>query len=395
MKRLFFYIILFVSNALFLCGHTDYIANSQIDYDLPYAIINGKLIDGTGSEPVQDAVIVVENGLIKAVGSRDEVNISEITQFVDVDGAVILPGFFNCHVHRGYSISNLTEWARGGVTTVRDLGASLENFRNNRPLNINSHARLIAAGPGFTVPGGYPLVPWGSPVGYNVLSPQDAYAKVNQHINDGADIIKIFMESGDVFNRNIPRLSFEESSEIVKAAHERNTLVSSHVLSASDLEVSIDIGVDDIAHMIIDDLSDDLIRRMIDNGIYWVPTLELWNGVGNGNDLRAIANLRKFVSAGGMVAVGTDYAGYNSTFDLGMPIRELEWMSEAGMSHMQIIVAATKNSAHVCGIENELGTLETGKIADILIVNGDPLINLRVFMDIRMVIHGGEIIREE
>ena len=97
--------------------------------------------------------------------------------------------------------------------------------------------------------------------------------------------------------------------------------------------------------------------------------------------------------AGGRVALGTDYAGYRSEFDLGMPIREIGWMHDAGMTPLQIIVAATRYAAYVCNLEDELGTLEEGKIADVLVVNGDPLQDLGALQDIRMVLHNGIIIR--
>ncbi len=133
---------------------------------------------------------------------------------------------------------------------------------------------------------------------------------------------------------------------------------------------------------------------MVDNGTYWVPTLELWKRVGGGNDKLAVANLTRYVAAGGKVALGTDYAGYSAVFDLGMPVTEIELMQQAGMTPMQIIVAATRNGAHVCNLGDELGTLQAGKIADVLVVNGDPLEDVQALTQVRLVIHNGEVIRE-
>jgi imidazolonepropionase-like amidohydrolase len=104
--------------------------------------------------------------------------------------------------------------------------------------------------------------------------------------------------------------------------------------------------------------------------------------------------LSRFVKAGGKVALGTDYAGYNAVFDLGMPVTEIELLREAGMTPMQIIVAATSNAARVCNLDHELGTLAPGKIADVLIVDGDPLADLGSLTRVRMVIHNGVIIRK-
>ena len=144
----------------------------------------------------------------------------------------------------------------------------------------------------------------------------------------------------------------------------------------------------------MDSLSDDLARQVADSGAYWVPTLELWHATSQANGTRAIQNLRRFVQAGGKVALGTDYDGYAATFQLGMPIKEMEWMLQAGMTPMQVIVAGTQNAAIVCGLEDEIGTVEGGKSADVLVVDGNPLEDIHALLNVRMVIHGGVVIRE-
>lgn len=365
-----------------------------VESSQPLALINGMLIDGTGADPLSDAALVIQEGRILAVGPHAEVEVPIDAKMIDLQGATILPGFINAHVHLGYSEHNLQAWAQAGVTTVRDLGtrpASDLFSRRDELLKDNRNARLVAAGPLVTVPDGYPMVPWGMQ-GLAVTSAQDAALKVNQLLDDGADVIKIAMESGYVFETNIPVLSAQEAAVIVKVAHERGTLVSAHVTAAQDLGLALDAGVDDIAHMITNNLSHQLIEGMLENDVYWVPTLELWKGVG-GLDRQAVANLRKFVEAGGKVALGTDYAGYSSEFDLGMPITEMELMGEAGMTPMQIILAGTQNAAHVCNLDGELGTLEAGKIADVLVVDGNPLEDIHALTDARMVIHNGVVIR--
>jgi imidazolonepropionase-like amidohydrolase len=284
------------------------------------------------------------------------------------------------------------------VTTVRDLGGNPKNNLfswRNKSLKNPELARLVAAGPMVTVPGGYPKVPWGAPTGLPVISPDDARKKTIKLLDDGADIIKIALESGASFRREIPVLSLDEAKAIVNAAHQRGTIVSAHVLTSNDLENALKAGVDDIAHMVTDVPSDDLIKRVVSQGVYWVPTLELWHGVGHGLGEVAVNNLRRFVKAGGLVALGTDFDGYNCPFDLGMPIREIRWMKQAGMTPMQIIVAATKNASRVCNLEDSIGTLEKGKIADLLIVKGNPLEDIEALLKPRIVIHGGQVIRDE
>jgi imidazolonepropionase-like amidohydrolase len=172
--------------------------------------------------------------------------------------------------------------------------------------------------------------------------------------------------------------------------------VSAHVSRARHLALAIDGGVDDAAHMIVDNLPDQLIEKMVQRNIFWVPTLELWSGVSkmyNLNwDIQAIHNLNRFVAAGGQVAIGTDYAGHGCEFDLGMPLREMKLMQTAGMTAMQIILAGTRNAAQVCGLQKH-GTLEAGQVADVVVVDGDPLNELDSLKRTCIVIHNGERIK--
>jgi imidazolonepropionase-like amidohydrolase len=102
-----------------------------------------------------------------------------------------------------------------------------------------------------------------------------------------------------------------------------------------------------------------------------------------------VANLRTFVEAGGLVALGNDFGGGPGTFEVGIPMYEIEMMKIAGMTPMQIIQAGTRNAAVVIGLEDEVGTLEVGKIADILVVDGDPLKDISALSNIRLVLHLG------
>ena len=359
------------------------------------AMTNGFLIDGTGSEPIADAVVIIEGEYIKSVGTGSGLEIPAGSEIIDVQGAYILPGFMNTHVHNAYNEDNLQEWARSGVTTVRDLGvvtSSLEETFSIRDalLTDNRNARLVAAGPVVTTVGGYG--------NYPVTSPDDAEEVINWLIDIGADIIKIAIED-NLQGRTWPMLSIEEITRIVDTAHNRGILVTAHVSRHYQLDMAIQGDVDDVNHMVINYVSDGRIASMIEEDMYWVPTLELWNGSDQLHNLNWSAaarnNLQRFVQAGGKVALGTDYSGYVTPFDLGMPITEIRLMAEAGMTPMQIIVAGTKHAAHVCDLEDELGTIEPCKIADILVVNGNPLEDLESLLNVQMVIHNGEIIRGE
>jgi imidazolonepropionase-like amidohydrolase len=367
----------------------------SVDFSDHYAIVNGRLIDGTGSDPIENGVLVIGEGFIVNAGPAGSISIPDGITIIDVSGSTILPGFINTHIHHGFNRSNLRAWAQDGVTTVRDLcGPSAFDYRDELLLDT-ACARLVAAGPMVSVPGGYPFVPWGNSCMMAVNSPEDAVQKVGNLLDSGADIIKLAIEGGESFGQVIPSLSHDEAVAAVQTAHSYGTVISAHVLVSNDLRRALDAGVDDIAHMVWDNLPVDLIDRMIANGVIWVPTIELGQNVGYNLGDAAINNLRKFVQAGGIVALGTDYAGYNRPFQLGMPINEIFWMLDAGMTPMQVIVSATRNAAIVCNRGDDLGTLEAGKIADVLIVNGNPLEDIQSLTNVRMVIHNGVVIMDE
>jgi imidazolonepropionase-like amidohydrolase len=174
---------------------------------------------------------------------------------------------------------------------------------------------------------------------------------------------------------------------IAETAHRRGIPVTAHITLRRYLQVALDAGVDDCAHSIFDPLPDSMIRQMLGSGMALVPTL-----MAQGKNGYSVENLLRFVDAGGKVAMGND-GGYIAGLEIGMPIMELEAMQEAGMTPMQIIVAATKNAAEVCRLDKALGTIEFDKQADILVVRGNPLENLRALLDVERVIHAGTVIR--
>jgi imidazolonepropionase-like amidohydrolase len=358
-------------------------------------LTGGTLIDGTGAPPLPGAAVVVRGDRIVEVGRAGEVEVPPSATVIDVRGATILPGVFNAHVHSAYRESSLEAWAHDGVTTVRDL-CGRAHYALVDTLALNPRlARVVASGPFITVPNGYPIVPWGATNVVPVSGPEQARAAANQLIDQGADIIKIALESGADFGRVIPTLSLQEATAVVEAAHARGIPVSAHVTTSPDLPRALDAGVDDIAHMVVDYPSSDLLGRVVRQGVVWVPTLELWRVVGYGHEPRAVANLRRFVEAGGTVALGTDLDGYDAPFQLGMPIIEMELMQQAGMSPMQIIVAATRNAALVSNRLGDLGTVQVGKIADFVVVRGDPLRDIHEMTEVRLVMRAGIVIRSD
>ncbi len=358
------------------------------------ALVNGRLIDGTGAGPVGDAALVLDGATITYAGPRAGVRYPGSAQVIDVGGGTILPGFINAHVHDAYSARRLEAWAAAGVTTVRDEGIihTSEQLRDlvarrDTAWTAPRFARLVATG-------------WivGPPGGYGQLEAADAAAArqlANDELDQGADQLKVAVEDGTPATGVVPVIPAASLAAFVDAAHQRGTRVSAHVTDAYLLPMVLDAGADDAAHVTWDPVSDAVYGRMIALGIPMVPTLTVMEAYGS--LAGAQANLRRFVALGGRVALGNDYTDPPQNafphFELGMPMWEITRMAGAGLAPLQIIVAATRNAAEVCGLADRLGTLEPGKLGDVLVVNGDPLGNLGTLTAVRLVMHSGVAIR--
>jgi imidazolonepropionase-like amidohydrolase len=333
---------------------------------------------------------LIQDGLIEKVGPAGSVTIPRDTRIIDVSGSTILPGFINTHVHNGFSEENLKTWAAGGVTTVRDenLGSQpiAAKMAWRQTVKDNPiYARLISAGQIIAVPGGY-----GSLI---VNSPEEARQAVLDELALGVNQIKVALEDGYAGESGLAKLTPLELSAIVDTAHAAGVRVSGHITESAYIEAMLDAGVDDLAHSSYDMIPYNILQRMLAEDIIVIPTFTVFRNYGGSLD-GCILNLKHFVEGGGMVALGNDYDGGPGDFELGIPMFEIEMMTAAGMTPMQIILAGTYHAAITVGMEEQLGTLEAGKVADILVVGSDPLVNLQQLTDIRLVIHNGIIIRE-
>jgi len=368
-----------------VCGSQAYSGRSIV-------LSGGRLIDGNGGAPMEDADVVIRSDRIVAVGPRGTVPIPAGATVLDVRGRTVLPGFMNVHAHYTHIVSNMLEWGREGVTTIRDL-VSLEwglyvSGKNYLAQNAGDPRlpRILFAGLCLDVPGGRPRTN-----GFFLTSIDDARAKVNYLLDNGVGVIKVYLEDGSLFGETWSVMPPEMLRAIVETAHARNVRVSAHVQELWCLVLALDCGVDDIAHSILDrEIPGDVIERMIRMDTYLVPTLEIYYRLSPPGVIEtAKANLRRLNDAGAPIAVGTDF---EPGLETGMPSTEMLLMRQCGMTPMQIIVAATKHGAHVCGLDSELGTIESGKIADVLVVDGDPLTDLNVLKNNRvLVLHDGRV----
>lgn len=353
------------------------------------ALTGGRVIDGTGREPIAPATVVIEGERILAVGPADSVVIPAGARTIDVKGKTVLPGFVDAHVHLTFTHigrGDRTRWVVEGVTTVCDLAAPLDQMQSLKQ-PAAGEPRTVVAGPIVSVPGGYPGSHWGPGIHLSVRSPADAKVQVRALLDRGADVIKLALERSG--SRNLPVLSDAEIRAIVATAHARGVPVLAHVDTAASLERAVNGGVDTAAHMIRDRLPDALIRKMAARGVRLIPTLAV---LADGNERRDLMldNLRRFVAGGGKVALGDDWG--NPGTSTGMPWYELRLYEQAGLSPLQIIEAATAQSAHACNRDRDLGTLEAGKLADLFVVAGNPAEDLDALRNVALVLKGGRLV---
>jgi len=355
----------------------------------PAIVLYGRVVNGTGLPPIENGAVLVVDRTIVAVGARDEVLVPEGAEIVDINNSTILPGFINAHAHNLCPPVSRALWARSGVTTVRDMGMPFtpgwqECMSTREDELVGAH--VVWCGPLVTVPGGYPICGRGFPA-LTVESSEDAKHQMNQLIATGVNAIKI-----TITRCRCVSLSLAEVQAITETAHAHGIPVTAHVETAEDAQRALDGGVDDLAHVPGNTwMSNALIENLVSKGVSMVSTLAPSYIHEPGVSPAMRDNLREFAQSGGLIAMGND-AGYLPGLTVGMPMDEIRALHEVGFSPMEIVTFATANAAEVCRLSDRLGTLEPGKQADILVVNGNPLADLEVLTSTVLVIHRGTII---
>ena len=409
---------------------------------------HARVIDGTGRDPIPDAAIVIAGGKIRDIGPSSSVKAPESAQVVDLSGKTIMPGIINLHGHVGmvnglsqdmenYTRENaeahLKLYATYGVTTTTSMGTDndliLEIRDDQRRGRLNG-ARVFTALQGFTTLGGYPThVPGVKGVAQEVASAAQAKAWVNRLADRKADIVKMWVDDHhDTFDKLSPSLY----GAIISQAHKRGLKAFAHLYELEDAKGLVKAGLDVMAHSIRDRAVDDeLIALLKENNVTAVATLTreqstfvyadppVWlndpffkksttpevieavrtqfSETQKNNPERetlqrdlsmAMTNLKKLSDAGVRIGFGTD-TGPPGRFIGYFEHAEMELMALAGMTPMQIIQSFSKNAAEALGAGKELGTLEKGKAADLIVLNKDPLENIRNSRTIHAVYLGG------
>jgi len=375
----------------------------------PLAIVNGTLIDGTGADPIPDAYVLVRDGRIEAADCcASAIHLPPDYEVIDVAGGTIMPGLVDVHVHiTSWLLGNepgaveigardrMLPWLQAGFTTLRDLGTvpSLFPSVTQSVDNLEAEAlapRVVWAGPIITAVGGYPVpVPAYAPVAQEVASTEESRVLVNRLADDGARVVKLGLEQGYYSDLGWPLLTVDTVRAIVDEAHGRGLRVTAHVTSLDELGLALDGGVDDLAHAPLESIPDDVIREMVAQGIGMATTATVW---GRAEAQRTAAtNAKRLADAGGVVAVATDFGCCQQVPGIEPYLDEMRWLLTAGMTPMQVIVAATKGASELSG-RHDSGTIEPGKFADLIILGGDPLAQLNALRDVDTVIQAGRIV---
>ncbi len=396
----------------------------------------GRLVDVENGQVLQDRFILVEDGLIQQIGSGQEVEAAQKTEpvsYLDLSKYTVLPGLSDSHVHlsadanaHGYrrltistpraainGVANARKTIMAGFTTVRNLGAG--GFVDVDLMNAIDDGtvpgpRIIPAGRSIGITGGHcdtNLLPfeYHKTAGGVADGPWAVRAKVRENIKYGAKVIK-FCGTGGVLSKGTKigaqQFSFEEMKALVDEAHLLGLKVAVHAHGEDGINTALRAGVDSVEHASL--ISDQGLRTARGNGTYlsmdiYVSDYILGEGEAAGILEESLAKERivgqrqreRFqaaVKARVKLAFGTDAGVYPH----GNNARQFAYMVEWGMTPMQAIQASTIVNAELFGLSDTIGSLTTGKMADIIAVAEDPTQNIRTLEDVVFVMKDGKVV---
>ena len=378
-------------------------------------IANVTVIDGLGSATA-DCFVAVEGGVIREVGVQADLPSAPRLPVEDGAGRTLMPGLIDCHVHLSLDgapdaihqiagdppavaalrlATNAERSLAAGVTTVRDLGAKLHvdiDFRKAVVEGIwRKTPRLVLAGRPLTMTGGHC---W--QFGREADGPDELRKAAREQIKAGADWIKL-IASGGILSPGTqpesPQLEEEEMRAAIEEAHKAGRRAAVHAHGAAGIKNALRAGIDSVEHAYF--LDDEAIQMMLERDAWLVPTtwackVIVQEGHEGGIPCHAVMkaeaalerqreSFRKAHEAGVRIAMGTD-AGtpYNRH---GENARELETMVELGMTPMEAICASTGRAAELLDMADRVGAIEPGREADLLLIDGDPLVDISVLCE--------------
>ena len=403
-------------------------------------IENVTLIDGRGGAPISGASILINGERIEAISS-EPISVDEVGQRIDGDGKFLTPGFIDTHVHlRRETISEnnsgragrsaLASFLYSGVTSIYDAGnhpKHILKLRTDERAGKIQSPRIFATGGIVTYPGSH----GGGPGATLVDSWPEAISAIDEHIANEPDMVKFTLEERGWGARPlIAMLPIDLLQHLVEYYNDRGVRTTAHTSSELRARQAIFAGVDTLTHPVIQGpVSDAFPKLMAAKKIPMSTTLtigenyarlaehseyldqplyraslssgeidHLKNTVSNEYSERswtwwmkimtpiAQENLRKIHDAGGILALGTDQTIGPAAH------REMELLADAGITPLDIITIATRNAAVFIGVEDELGTIEVGKLADMVLLEADPAIDINNAKKISAVIKNGDLV---
>jgi imidazolonepropionase-like amidohydrolase len=399
----------------------------------------GNLFTGTGNDVQSQMTIVVEGSKITGIQKGYTAGSGQ-DRIVDLKNRTVLPGLIDMHVHletetrRGGLVDRFTLNAPdvafqaaknakttllAGFTTVRDLGGSGVNvsLRNAVNRGLVDGPRILTVGKSIATTGGHAdptngyrkdLMGDPGPEEGVINGPDDARKAVRQRYKDGADLIKITATGGVLSNAKDgsgPQFTEEEAKAVVDAANDYGFAVAAHAHGAEGMKRAIRAGVQTIEHGTY--MDDETIALFKKHGTYYVPTIIAGKTVADSAKMfgyytalvtpkalavgpKIQATFSKAYKAGVNIAFGTD-AG---VFIHGYNAKEFEYMVEAGMPPVEAIKAALLTNAKLLKMDTQIGSIETGKFADIIAVDENPIKNIKTLQTVKFVMKDGKVYKE-
>lgn len=402
----------------------------------PIALVADRVIDGVGSTARASTVVIVDGERIVAVGDRSVIPAG--AKVIELPGRTLMPGFINCHEHplmygddyqnahlqasSAYKalmgLAALQRQLLAGWTTVRVMGDADVHYANQdirRTIDsgVFIAPRLTGAGHYISITGGGGDVNYFSPEqaviadGLVADGPEEIRKAIRQEIKYGSDWIKLLVTGAYQSVGDDPRnvaFSPEELEAAVSEAGRHSVPVAAHAHAADGIKQAVTAGVRSIEHGTF--IDDEGIQMMAAKGTFLVPTIYVGDYYAEGDKLRAqdkqddyAAHQRgKFLAAVGRahkqgvkVAVGVDLGGYMT--DPVVFVREMAVLVEAGLTPMQAIQAGTRVGAELLRWSDRLGTVESGKLADLVAVAGNPLDDMKALERVEFVMIGGKVVK--
>ena len=398
----------------------------------------GRLIDGIAATAQNEMTIIVEGNKIIDVRKGYQTPPSG-AKLIDLKNKTVIPGLIDAHVHissetsrnrysEGFtlnpedfafrSVGYAERTLMAGFTTVRDLGGNIAlSLRNSINAGYIKGPRIIAAGKSIATTGGHADPTngvnrelMGDPEAKEgvINSPEEARKAVRQRYKEGSDVIKITATGGVLSNAKDgagAHFTEDEIRAVVTTAKDYGYKVAAHAHGAEGMKRAIRAGVNSIEHGTF--MDDEVIQLMKQHGTWYVPTITAGKAVADSAKIpgyfpplvapkaletgpKIQQTFAKAYKAGVKIAFGTD-AG---VFAHGKNYKEFEYMVEAGMPPMAAIKSATVSGAELLGLSDKIGSIEKGKLADIIAVDGDPLNDIKVMKDMVFVMKEGVVYKQ-